>query len=197
MTCICAATRMPRGRRPPPPAPVAGRPWTCLRCPTARARARGSWHQLLQPPFPAARYRPGPRNISAGVSMARVIVEVGCITAVSAADCSSNSRHVLPANGSAGGSTATLRTTSPDIAQIASARVRRCPSKGCASTESPPMARPRSAWAMRDLATGLPAGSRRALPDLRRMVLPSTLTHVSRPGVAAPRAHRPDRRSAP
>ena len=43
-------------------------------------------------------------------------------------------------------------------------------------TEDPPKAGQRSAeWAMRDLATGLPTGFRRALPDLRRMVLPSTL----------------------
>src|SRR3954453_19912204 len=43
-------------------------------------------------------------------------------------------------------------------------RVRRCSSKGCASTEAPPKLRPRLAWALRDLTAGLPGGFRRALP---------------------------------
>src|SRR3954451_14516496 len=43
-------------------------------------------------------------------------------------------------------------------------RVRRCSSKGCASTEDPSKLRPRLAWALRDLAAGLPGGFRRALP---------------------------------
>ena len=43
-------------------------------------------------------------------------------------------------------------------------RIRRCSSKGCASTEDLPKLRPRSAWALRDLAAGLPGGFRRALP---------------------------------
>ena len=54
-------------------------------------------------------------------------------------------------------------------------RGRRWSSKGCASTEDPPKAGPRLAWAMRDLAAVLAGGFRRALPDLRRMVLSSTL----------------------
>src|SRR3954471_20649397 len=66
-------------------------------------------------------------------------------------------------------------------------RVRRCSSKGCASTEDPPELRPRWAWALRDLAAGLPRGFRRALPTFgqSRPLRPALVTAVAQQGSPA------------
>ena len=50
------------------------------------------------------------------------------------------------------------------MAELAKERDISAMPRGCASIEDPPKVRPRSAWAMRDLAAGLPGGFRRALP---------------------------------